>query len=366
MPQGQPARLLPAVLMLGAVSTLAQVVSGHPQSLVRALDLAVAAACLGSAAAALRGLRISAGVRLGITGAIQTSFLTQLTFLFFARLPASGGGRELVAVLGWSPVVLITTWLLVEEASDRRLAIAAYFLVAVIPATALWAARGPEAAWAAFIPTAVLVLAGATVTVVLAEIVRLREQLAESRAGQEVLERMAHTDALTELPNRRSLMAELSREAAVAARFGLPLAVIEFDLDHFKEINDVYGHQTGDRVLAGVAGHVRRRLRATDIIGRLGGEEFLILAPGNSLAEATRLAEEICGSLREHPMAGDRAWVTGSFGVTVYEQGDTGDAILARADAALYAAKRDGRNRVATVSRDAVGSARASLSTRSS
>ncbi len=314
----------------------------------------------------MRGRRISAGVRIGITAAIQTSLLIQLVFLLFARPPASGAGGEPAAVLAWAPVVLITTWFLVEEASDRRFAIAAYNLVAVIPAVALWVARGPAAARSAVGPTAVLVLTGATVTVVLAEIARLREKLAESRAGQDVLERMAHTDALTELPNRRSLMAELSREAAVAARFGLPLAVIEFDLDHFKEINDVYGHQTGDRVLAAVAGHVRRRLRATDIIGRLGGEEFLILAPGNSLAEATRLADEICRSLREHPMAGDRAWVTGSFGVTVYEHGDTADAILARADAGLYAAKRDGRNRVATASRESVDSARASLSTRSS
>jgi diguanylate cyclase (GGDEF)-like protein len=162
---------------------------------------------------------------------------------------------------------------------------------------------------------------------------------------------MAHTDPLTELPNRRSLMAELTREAAVAARFGLPLAVIEFDLDHFKEINDVYGHQTGDQVLVAVTRQVQRRLRATDVVGRLGGEEFLILAPGNSAAEATRLAEELCHSLRERPMARDRAWVTGSFGVTVYEAGDTADAILARADAALYAAKRNGRNQVATATR---------------
>ncbi|HLY21570.1 MAG TPA: GGDEF domain-containing protein [bacterium] len=267
-------------------------------------------------------------------------------------------------VAAWAPIVLITTWLLVEGAVCRRIAIITYYLAVVVPPAVLWTVRGPAAALATLGPTGALLLTSAAVSIVLAELARQREKSVESLAAQEVLERMAHTDALTELPNRRSLMAELNRETAVATRFGLPLAVIEFDLDHFKDVNDVYGHQTGDRVLVALARHVRRRLRATDVVGRMGGEEFLILAPGNSIAEAARLAEEICESLRERPMAGDRAWITASFGVAVYESGDTADAILVRADAALYEAKRGGGNRVAATNRGAADARQATSPSR--
>jgi diguanylate cyclase (GGDEF)-like protein len=324
------------------------------------------AGCLWSALAAFLGRPIALGFRIGVTVVTQTYLGIQLGVLFFTRPLALGSGRALDTAVAWAPIVLVTTWLLVEKATVRRIAIFAYYLAVVVPAAVLWIAQGRAAALTALGPTGALLLASAVVNVVLAELGRQQEKSVESRGAQEVLERMAHTDALTELPNRRSLMAELNRETAVAARYGLPLAVIEFDLDHFKDVNDVYGHQTGDRVLVALARHVRRRLRATDVAGRMGGEEFLILAPGNSISEAARLAEEICQSLRERPMAGDRAWITASFGVAVYESGDTADAILARADAALYAAKRGGGNRVATANREAADAHRATSPSRPS
>src|SRR5689334_9037522 len=108
-PHGRQPRLLPIVLILGTVSALLQVVVGRPQPLASALSLAIAVGCLWSALAALRGRRISAGVRIAITAAFQISLLTQLGLLFFGHPAASGGGGELAAVLGWAPVVLITT-----------------------------------------------------------------------------------------------------------------------------------------------------------------------------------------------------------------------------------------------------------------
>jgi diguanylate cyclase (GGDEF)-like protein len=354
-PPAQRRRLLPAILGLGALSALAQALSGYPRSPVQMLGLVAAAGYFWSTLIALRNRQIAAGLRIGVAAVSLTYLGIQLGTVLFSRAIVPGSGSRLEAAVSWAPLALITVWFLFDETPSRRVAVIAYYLAVAAPEVIFGLARGPAAMLAAVDVTGPLLLASVALTIVLAEMTRLHDKFAAARAAQDVLARMAHTDALTELPNRRSLMADLAREAAVADRFGLPLAVIEFDLDHFKEINDAYGHQTGDRVLVAVARHVQGRLRATDVLGRLGGEEFLILAPGNSVAEATHLAEELCQSLRERPMAGDRAWVTGSFGVTVHESGDTADVILARADAALYAAKRDGRNRVATEVRSREG-----------
>lgn len=349
IPDAQRQRLLPIVLGLGAVFVVVQVLTGQSRTPVPAL--AVGAGYLWCALVAFRGGRSAEWLRIVVTVFAVAYLAIQLGLVLFAGSSAAGNGSDFAVVATWAPFALLGAWLLLDERVNRWGAVIAYYLALLLPEAAFVVRRGSETASSALHQMGPLVLASVVLTIVLAELTRLQGRFAASQAAQDVLERMAHTDPLTELPNRRSLMAELTREAAVAARFGLPLAVIEFDLDHFKEINDVYGHQTGDQVLVAVTRHVQRRLRATDVVGRLGGEEFLILAPGNSAAEATRLAEELCQSLRERPMARDRAWVTGSFGVTVYEPGDTGDAILARADAALYAAKRNGRNQVATATR---------------
>jgi diguanylate cyclase (GGDEF)-like protein len=351
-PEAQQRRVVAIVIGLAAFAALVQAVLVQTKPAFEIGMLTMAATCLGSSVAVLRGRHIVAPTRIGIA----VLALTYLALQVGTELP-SGSGRvrnvaEIAAAMTWAPIPLILAWFLFDRALQRRVVAVAYFLAVAMPA----AAFGMKHGWTALPPvlamfTALLVTSG-TVVVILIEFTRMHEAYAASRRAQDALERMAHTDPLTELPNRRRLMEELTREAAVAARFGLPLAVIEFDLDHFKEINDVYGHQIGDRVLIAVADHVQRRLRATDVVGRLGGEEFLVVVPGNTISEAKRLAEELCRSLRERPMAGDRAWVTGSFGVTVYEPGDTAEAILARADGALYCAKRDGRDRVATASRE--------------
>lgn len=341
--------MLPMALISGAVLILAQVLLDGQQPAVIALGLAVAACQLFGAAAVLRGGRLPASANLMVSVAAETYLAIQLGIAMLANPATAPWPNTLAAVL--APVVFVSAWLL-SEAAHRGIAVIGYYMAVVAPAIVLVVARGTGAAGNALTATAPLVIVSGVLHAILRELTALEKGLVTSHGDRENLERLAHTDALTELPNRRALMAELNREAAVSARFGLPLAVIEFDLDHFKEINDVYGHQTGDQVLAAVARHVQRRLRATDMYGRLGGEEFLILAPGNGLADATQLADELCRSLREHPMAGDRGWVTASFGVAVYEIGDTGDAILARADQALYAAKRDGRDRVAVEQRN--------------
>ncbi|HEV2440307.1 MAG TPA: GGDEF domain-containing protein [bacterium] len=328
------------------MSALIPAVGGRSGSPEQILGLAAAAGFLWCAVVTARNPSIQAGVGMAVAVIALTYLAAELGIVLFTRAALAGGSPDVAAATSWAPVLLIAGWVLFDAGANLRAIVIAYYAALAAPEVVFGIVRGPAALVGTLNVTGPLLLASLAATVLLAEAARLRDQFAASRAAQHVMETMALTDPLTELPNRRSLMMELTREIALAARFGLPLAVIEFDLDNFKEINDVYGHQAGDRVLVAVASSTQRRLRATDFVGRLGGEEFLILAPGTALPEATRLADELRLSLHGRPMARDRAWVTASFGVTVYERGDTPETMFARADAALYSAKRGGRNRV--------------------
>jgi diguanylate cyclase (GGDEF)-like protein len=164
-----------------------------------------------------------------------------------------------------------------------------------------------------------------------------------------VAEVRAATDALTGLPNARSLRENLVRMVAQAARSNLPLSAVLCDLDHFKQINDVYGHEKGDQALAAASAALGSALRESDLAGRYGGEEFLILLPDTPLEGAVVLAEKLRDEVALVSVPGvDRA-ITASFGVASFPA-DTpdGDMLVRMADRALYAAKALGRNCVVT------------------
>ncbi len=154
------------------------------------------------------------------------------------------------------------------------------------------------------------------------------------------LARMARTDDLTGLPNRRAWDQEMVREIARAKREQTPLTVAMVDLDFFKSYNDANGHQAGDRLLKEAAGSWRSVLRETDLIARYGGEEFAIALPGCSLEEAERLIER----LRAVTPLGESC----SAGIAAWNREEQAEALLGRADAALYEAKQSGRNRTVT------------------
>lgn len=158
------------------------------------------------------------------------------------------------------------------------------------------------------------------------------------------LEVMANADALTGLANRRGIEAALRTEARRRFRFGGSFAVALMDVDHFKAINDRFGHPAGDEVLRRVADLLRANSRASDTVGRWGGEEFLLLCPGASAEAAVAHAENL-RRLIAAAFADDFA-LTASFGVAVSQPGEEPEATVARADRALYAAKTDGRNAV--------------------
>jgi len=165
---------------------------------------------------------------------------------------------------------------------------------------------------------------------------------------------MATTDELTGLDNRRKFFEDAHRELEVARRMSRPIAVFIVDLDHFKQINDRWGHAAGDEVLRETATRMRTCLRKTDFIGRYGGEEFAVLLPDTDSAGLLALAERLRVSVSETPVQyGDSSIpVTASVGVSIMPAGSHCplESILDAADQALYAAKRAGRNRVSDLS----------------
>ncbi len=169
------------------------------------------------------------------------------------------------------------------------------------------------------------------------------------RAFHETLLDQSTKDPLTGLGNRGATLAELQSRFELSRRHGRPISVIMCDLDHFKQVNDQHGHGAGDIVLVAFGERVRQNLRGTDLAGRIGGEEFLLVLPETEMAGALLLAERLRASLSDttHLLPTGPIQVTCSLGVAQWVQADRdAGALLGRADEALYAAKRQGRNQV--------------------
>lgn len=178
---------------------------------------------------------------------------------------------------------------------------------------------------------------------------KLHSQIDEIRILQTRLAEQAVRDPMTGLYNRRYLDETLEREVARARREGHPLSIVMLDVDHFKKLNDTYGHQAGDEVLKALAGLLRDNTRTEDVACRYGGEEFLVLLPSMPLDKACERAERWRNQLEQKTFyfGNFSLSVTASFGVSSYpHHGKTPDDLTRAADAALYSAKHNGRNRV--------------------
>jgi diguanylate cyclase len=177
-----------------------------------------------------------------------------------------------------------------------------------------------------------------------AETAALRDQLRKA-------ENAAITDALTGLLNRRGLIEALTDAQAVAATAGGALTIAMVDIDHFKNVNDQWGHALGDEVLRFVSAHLAAGLGASGTVGRLGGEEFVAFMPGMPIDTAMATVDRLRGALasqiiRRTADGASMGRITFSAGVAVNRADDTADSVISRADAALYTAKRLGRDRV--------------------
>lgn len=176
----------------------------------------------------------------------------------------------------------------------------------------------------------------------------LCRDISRQKQDQAKILRLATIDNLTGLFNRHAFQDKLSSEINRVSRYGKPLSVLMYDLDHFKRINDNFGHEMGDTILLKVSELVRDNIRAVDVAGRWGGEEFLVLMPEADGEKAKQVAEKLRKVIASHQFAAV-GQVTASFGVTQYKPGETAQALLRRADDAVYLAKHQGRNRVEAV-----------------
>jgi diguanylate cyclase (GGDEF)-like protein len=190
-----------------------------------------------------------------------------------------------------------------------------------------------------------LSMVAASILVALGVADRLRAQ----RAALSEAERRAQTDPLTGVLNRRSLIERLDAACARAKARGLPIALLFIDLDHFKQINDTFGHQAGDACLRAIIEPIHAELRQSDVIGRYGGEEFVVILSSADAAAATPIAQRILERVADVRVAGfgQLISVTCSIGIATSDMlGIWGEPLLAQADAAVYVAKRSGRNQI--------------------
>jgi len=189
-------------------------------------------------------------------------------------------------------------------------------------------------------------LLGGSIAVLVGLFAGYRRMQVRERAAQQRIEHLAHYDTVTGLPNRALLTDRLEQEAARARRKSQGFAVLIFDLDGFKSVNDTWGHAAGDRVLSMVGVRARKCMRASDTVGRLGGDEFLAILPETGTAGAVGVADKLRESLSEPYRLGKAvASLSASVGVSLFpDHGDDLETLQRSADAALYRAKRAGKN----------------------
>ena len=190
----------------------------------------------------------------------------------------------------------------------------------------------------------------ATITPVFDEFGNIKEytSIREDITDKKLVEKLSITDRLTQLYNRVKLDDVFKDEINRAKRYDEKFCVILLDIDHFKSVNDTYGHDVGDMTLIDVANILKSSIRQTDIVGRWGGEEFVIITPKTTLENAMILANKIRENIQNHTFK-HIGTKTSSFGVSIYKDGDNADTMVKRADNALYEAKKTGRNKVVTL-----------------
>lgn len=279
---------------------------------------------------------VGAVVLLRVLGA---GYLAALPSAELKALVVETAGPTLIAC-----VLIIYLALDLRRAAHWSLGLWATFTLLLLPRIALGWAGDPGAGVAMLRQSLTL---GAVVGLAYG-LASLQTQLTEERVRARALDELASTDPLTGVSNRRGAEQALRQELARADRYGGALSVALLDLDRFKERNDHHGHAAGDAALVAVVSALRAGLRSTDVIGRWGGDELLVVTPDTSPADARRSAERWRRTIAELGLVAGPGRVTTSIGLATHQPGDSLDTLLARADRALYAAKALGGDTVAT------------------
>jgi diguanylate cyclase (GGDEF)-like protein len=254
--------------------------------------------------------------------------------------PVLGASIDLQPLYLWIPVIYVFAFTQMGHTSSLKLALAilAIFIVISLPYLVFHFDEG----YGNFTVQLHMVSAVLIAALYFFSSYQHRFQIAQLTVDQ--LARLANTDELTQLANRRRMSEAIESELLRFARYGHTFAIILIDIDHFKTINDRFGHSAGDTALVALAQRAAEELRDVDTLGRWGGEEFVVILPETSFTEAMHKATALCAHVAAKPLLAENT-ITISCGVASVMAADTADALLQRADEALYTAKHLGRNR---------------------
>jgi diguanylate cyclase (GGDEF)-like protein len=344
-------RVLAVAFMVVAIALLAGALSRSPVP-KRFGPAAGYAALAGVAVAAVAYVRGGYGraIAAAVAWIMATAYLAvSMTIALFDTQRDLTRAVGVAGVFTWAPLVLVVMWLGLAPRPGPRLAVLTY-AVLLVPGVAFIGAL--LAGHQESSPRTVEILVRGYATnflfmMLLSVFGRLNERYVRNSVIAETMQYLALTDSLTGLPNRRALTRQIERELTRARRYNRALVVALLDVDHFKAINDTHGHDVGDRVLREIGRTAREELRDTDVLGRWGGEEFLLIAPETTLVQGRALAERVRTRLAETRIL-DRLRVTVSIGVAAVRGDETMKDVVRRADDALYQAKAHGRDQVET------------------
>lgn len=255
--------------------------------------------------------------------------------------PVYGATMDLEPLYLWIPMIYVFAFTLLDHRSSLRLSLAIMTLLCVVSLPYI---VGPSHTHTVF--TITLHTASAALIAALYFFSSYQHRFQVAQLTMDELARMANTDELTGLANRRRIMEVLESELRRSARYEHRFSIILLDVDHFKAINDRLGHDVGDQVLKALARRSPEFLREVDMMGRWGGEEFIVVLPETSFEESLEKASLLCFHVAATPLVGEHS-ISVSCGVTTIGVNDSLSAMFHRADAALYEAKRGGRNRAA-------------------
>lgn len=278
---------------------------------------------------------------------LVTALLCVLAYALYAPIEPEQSRSALRGFFLWLPCAYVLVFIIHEGRGALVRAFAVYLLAVAISLPAGLSSLGSREPFSGFDSRSLdqLYISGLVIIAFLFFVSRVRERLRHSEVAAERMKRLAETDELTGLRNRRRIEALLHTEIERCQRYGSSLSVVIFDIDDFKVFNDAHGHDFGDFVLREVAQVVGRHLRTSDELGRWGGEEFLILAAETPAERAYEVTEKLRRVLAEHDF-GTAGRVCASFGIATLDPTDSGTTLVGRADAALYRAKTQGKNRV--------------------
>jgi diguanylate cyclase (GGDEF)-like protein len=343
-------RTYAVIIFVGIVGSasawLTNELTGTISPLTRGIFVAITA-FLAAQVWLLRGKRVT--VRLVeesiyvVTGAV---LLCVLVYALYLDPPPPLPQVSLFSLYLWFPLIYVFIFLAYESRAALIRSGLLYLLALCISLPHVLVTPGSEGSLKGFNSLGQSYISTASIIAVLFFLTKMKNQLRETQAVVERMTTLAQTDPLTGISNRRRIELSLDEEMERASRYGLPLSLIVFDLNDFKQLNDTHGHDAGDSVLVEVSRLIKPCLRTNDRFGRWGGEEFIILAVGTPVTSTRQLADRIRTSIESHDFGPAQQRLSASFGVAPYHGGDSRTTFTKRADVALYRAKEGGKNRV--------------------